>query len=194
MKTQPLNWFDARSLVISLVNIEKYEDALLLLLGIMTGFRTEDLLSVTVGHLKQEKLSIIEGKTDKKRDIPLMRFHEVFRNIFPEDYLTHKRNNQYLFTSKAGRSSGEKLTVNGVNVRLKKIFAEFDIETPKESSRILRKTYARRRFDLLVEELGDKYMALCIVGKDFNHESIYTTMTYIGLVDEALATTNDIFW
>ena len=195
MKTRPIKWDRMTWAITHLADKKQYEDSLLLLLGAMTGFRIGDLLKFRVIDLTFNNIyELTEQKTGKSRTIPLKKIVEIVKSLGIWDHYGTRKPGSYVFTAKSGPSAGQKLTVNGANVRIKRILKECMIETPKESTHILRKTYARRLFDLLLKKLDDKYMALCIVQKDLNHDSIFTTMTYIGLVDEALEKSYKHFW
>lgn len=85
-------------------------DYILFLLGINTGLRVGDLLKFKKDEIKGEKkLTVREGKTQKKRVIHL---DNVYKEL--NAYIETLENTEWLFPSRKGisRSAGSKLTGN----------------------------------------------------------------------------------
>lgn len=192
MKTRPLPYNIAVGFVMKLCEDGLYEEALMIFLGITTGFRISDILKLKKQDIEGDYLYVdSEVKTGKVRLVPLNAFKRM-KGLF-DPFLKHRALSKFLFTGKRGSTGEKPLTVDGANIRLAKVFKEYDIDVHKSTSHTLRKTYARHLYEKCLEKLRDTNMALWIVSRQLNHKSIYDTLTYIGLEDETLDIAYDNF-
>ncbi|KWW22729.1 integrase [Peribacillus simplex] len=73
-------------------------DYIMFLLGINTGLRVSDLLNLKLKDLKgKKKLTVKEGKTEKKRDIQLTNIYEELN-----EYIKTLEDTEWLFPSRKG--------------------------------------------------------------------------------------------
>ena len=157
---------------------------MLFLLGIATGYRTDDIVDLTIGEIKEaleEEFFIIQEKKQYRRwknkkdndpeydkKIPKKRkvaIKSKLRKLLKE-YIKDKNKSECAFKSKKGRyisakSFSEFLTKVGEDLGLEHI-----------SGHSMRKTYATR----LWEEKHD----MNYVRKALGHKSIETTQLYLG--------------
>lgn len=186
--TEPLKWDQAIDLIIQLKEKKRYQHALLILLGIFTGFRISDILSISLADLRKAiseegNFLLTEKKTRKKRKIKICDWaKEHARECLSG--MKIRPSQKVVFISQRGPTAGNRLSVDGANYRIDRIFTEYGIQTENNSCHTLRKTFARNKVDILWEELGDFSLALHIVSKDMNHSSVQMTMDYVGYTSE----------
>ncbi len=157
---------------------------MLFLLGVATGYRTGDLVDLTIGEIKealideffliQEKKQYRRWKNKKDSDpqynkkIPKKRKAVIKSNLrkLLKQYIKGKNNSEYAFASKKGKyiaakSYSEFLTAVGKDLGLEHI-----------SGHSMRKTYANRLWE-------DKH-DLEYVRKALGQKDIETTKLYLG--------------
>lgn len=176
-KTQPLKWEEAMDL---LDNIIDPKSRLLFALGFYTGFRVGDIRKLRWNKiLKAERISLKEGKTGKQKTVKI---HPKLAEIIADSHGSIKPKFDYLLIF-SGKDSKTVMSWEALNKRVKKVLKDYEVETVKPSSRLLRKTFARRFFDVQREK-GLQAEALIYLGEMFNHSSIKQTRQYIGLTFE----------
>ncbi|MDP2685934.1 MAG: tyrosine-type recombinase/integrase [Aequorivita sp.] len=147
---------------------------LLIVCGINLGLRIDDLLSLTFDQLKQDTITIIEGKTKKKRTLKVNEAIKEALKHFEEE-VTYQLGGK-AFTSQ----KGSVYSSQHVNRLIKQYFGK------GVSSHSLRKGFGRRVW------MNDKQSerSLIYLSQLFNHSSTLVTRTYLGIQQEEL---NDIY-
>lgn len=145
---------------------------LLFALGTFTGFRISDLLKLKLRDITGKKISILEQKTRKRKNsklrtvkvIPLLKeiIEETTKHLTPEDYL---------FKS---QKSKEPMTRHQAYRILNKYLKHLNINI---GTHTMRKTYGYWHYKINKDIIS--------LQQDFNHDSPYTTMLYIGMGEEA---------
>jgi len=147
----------------------------LVIVGINTGLRISDLLSLKHSHLTNDKFSIIEKKTKKSRTITIneniKKSYEIFKNR-----LNDFNENDFLFISQ----KKSVYSVRSINRELKKMFKSKDLNV---SSHSLRKTYGYRVF----ENNNESDKSLILLSDIFNHSSTKITRIYLGIRDKEIS-------
>lgn len=169
-------WSVATNLVRRLYRDGDYRMSLLVAVGIFTGLRISDLLSLRWSQiLDREELSIVEGKTGKLRHIRLN--PELLAHV--QD--CHKAmaivdDNQPCFANR----NGQPISIQLVNRQLKVIKVKYQIRIDSLSSHSLRKTMARAIWEN-ENARGRGESALLVLSEMLNHSSPAITRRYIGL-------------
>lgn len=139
---------------------------LLIVTGINLGVRIENLLQFKFEDLRQKNVTIIEGKTGKKRTLVINDNIRTALALFKNQY------NGYAFKS-------QKDTIYSrqhVNRLLKKYFKG------KISTHSLRKSFGRRVWD----NDNQSERSLVYLSELFQHSSISITRIYLGIRQEEL--------
>jgi integrase len=145
---------------------------LMIVVGINVGLRVADLMKLTFGDLRKDKIQLKEGKTGKTRTISMNENIKHAMQYFDNKEVAHK--DEFLaFRSQKGTTYSNK----HVNRLLKKYFGEDNV-----SSHTLRKTFGRRVYN----SLGQTEHALMYLSKIFNHTSISVTREYLGIQDQEI--------
>lgn len=181
-ETAPLKWGDAQNLLKLLKADAKHETRLLFALGFYTGLRISDILRLKWAQLIGVKeVTVQEKKTGKTRRIQI---HEDLAAIIKEAAAALKPSPAgYLFTSKKGPAIGQPLTVVGANLRIRDTLQAYGIKTQNASSHCLRKTFARRVYEVNHQSEA----ALILLSQILNHGNPAVTRRYIGLTAEVVA-------
>ena len=146
---------------------------LLLVLGFNTGLRISDLVQLKVKDVRgREDFSVVEGKTDKERQIHLKRnvsqvITQQLRERDPEEYVLQSRQPDMATGQRRGISRQRAYEI------VKTIAREAGYEH-HVGCHTMRKTYAWSMYDASGENLT-------LVQKTLNHSSQAMTMHYIGL-------------
>lgn len=161
------------------LNEEKPRDLCLFTLGINTAYRANELLSLTVGQVDYlvagDVLDIKQSKTKKYRAITV---NQTVVDVVDQWLKVHPdpRPQAPLFIS---RVSGKALTVQAVNLMIKKMCADVGLKE-NYGSHTLRKTWgyqARMHFN--------QPMPLLMAA--FGHTSEATTLEYLGIQDAEIS-------
>ncbi|MBB4804190.1 integrase [Flavobacterium nitrogenifigens] len=139
---------------------------LLIIVGINLGVRIENLLRFKFEDLRRENVTIIEGKTGKKRTLVINDNIRIAMALFENEY------NGYAFKS-------QKDTIYSpqhVNRLLKKYFKG------KISTHSLRKSFGRRVWN----NDNQSERSLVYLSELFQHSSISITRIYLGIRQEEL--------
>lgn len=179
---------------------KKYPERNLMLfqLGVATGYRTEDLVCLTIGEIKeaiengyfkiQEQKQFKSWKKKKNNKIcntkrPDKRQAEIKSNLrkLLKEYIKGKNRSEYAFKS----NKGEHISAKSYSEFLADVGKDLKIEHIGGHS--MRKTYAMR----LYEATGDlNYVRECL-----GHKNIETTKLYLGFTkkdrEEAAKITDD---
>lgn len=154
-------------------------DYVLFVLGIMTGYRAGDLVSLKVRDvreaLRRGRFVIMEGKKKNSKNIREKNRKEREAEILPElekilkKYIKNKKDYEYMFPS---RRRGKHIEVKRVTAILKEAAQFFGLENITAHS--MRKTYA---YTVYVNS-GNDFLA---VKEMLGHSSIEETKVYLGL-------------
>jgi integrase len=145
---------------------QSYRNYMMFLVGINTGLRVSDLLSLKVDDIRDKKHIIVkEQKTSKNKQFLI---NKVLRKELTE-YMKDMDNDEYLFQSRIGKNKALSrfqayriLSEAGNRVGLKRI-----------SCNSTRKTFGYHHYK--------KYKDVALLQKLFNHSAPHITLTYIGI-------------
>ena len=140
-----------------------------IIIAINTGLRIGDLLKLTYDDLRNDKLTIVEGKTKKTKTIAI---NENIKELLNK-YGKGKTGSPFITQKKSV------LTVQHLNVQLKKLIKEKGL---KISSHSMRKTFGRRVYF----QNNESEKALMYLMDLFNHSSMAMTKKYLGIRQEEL--------
>ena len=140
-----------------------------IIIAINTGFRIGHLLKLTYDDLRNDKLTIIEGKTKKTKTIAI---NENIKELLNK-YGKGKTGSPFI-TQKKGV-----ISIQHLNVQLKKLIKEKGL---KISSHSMRKTFGRRVYF----QNNESEKALMYLMDLFNHSSMAITKKYLGVRQEEL--------
>lgn len=145
-------------------------DYILFLIGINAGLRVSDLLDLKIADVKgKKKVTIIEGKTKKSRDIYLT-------NIYDElnAYINTLQGTEWLFPSRKGDKAISRIQAYR---QLNKAAGMVDI-VDGIGTHTLRKTYGYWHYKQF-KDVAELQMIL-------NHSHPQITLDYIGITDEQI--------
>lgn len=143
-----------------------------IIVAINTGLRVGDIKRITFEDLSKGELKFKEQKTGKYKSLPL---NENIQKAVEK--LTTKRKAGEVFKSQ----KNVVISTQHLNSLLKNAFNNL-LSTHCISSHSLRKTFGRR----IYENHQRSEEALIYLSELFNHSSIQTTRTYLGLKKEEL--------
>lgn len=155
-------------------------DLLLFTLGINIGLRISDLLSLTVGQLRnQDSVTIIESKTKKKRTFALNESaKDAIASLIPSD----ASDNDYAFASRKGANK----PIGRVQAYriLNSAFARSGLDAVYHSvgAHSLRKTFGYFAYESGID--------ISLLMRILNHSSQRETLRYIGIEQEEI---NDVY-
>ena len=181
-----LVWSDAMNLIRKLAKDDNYKMSLLVALGCFTGLRISDILALRWNQiLSVSEFTIIEKKTSKKRTLrlnPQLQKHiqECYEHIQPIGVKA-----PILVSQK-----GTIFTIQRINVILKEIKKKYRLKVKNFSCHSLRKTFGRQVYNMNSENAE---LALVKLMELFNHSSVTITKRYLGLRQEEILETYDVF-
>lgn len=161
-------------------------DYTLFVLGINIGLRASDLLSLKVKDIFTnngkviKELTVIEDKTEKKRDLFI---NDSAKNCLEDFYKVANFNSEddYLFKSRKGKN--EAIEVRSVNRLVKEWCKECRIKG-NYGTHSLRKTFGYH----LYNNNSNNPFILPYLMRIFNHSSQSVTLRYIGIEQEDINT------
>lgn len=173
-----MNWDEAMNLIRKLYRDGKYRDAMLIATGCFTLLRISDIRKLRYSDLMDaDILNVIEQKTGKRREIALNAdFRKLIQDCFKA--LEIKDPDKYIFTNKMGGV----VTVQRINDILKELKAKYRLNIQHFSSHSLRKTGARRIYDMS----EDREYALIKLSTVLNHSNCAITRRYLGIKREEI--------
>lgn len=145
-------------------------DVLLFTMGINTGLRVSDLLSLKVGDVKGKGEYLLREKKTKKNKRILL--HAVRKDI--EDHTFLKTDDEYLFASRKGE--GPISRVQAYRILNK---AAHDVGLKEIGTHTLRKTFGYHFYR------ANHNVAM--LQQLFNHSSPAITLRYIGITQDEIA-------
>jgi integrase len=179
-----MEWDTFVSLITRMEKNEEYKFCLLISIGVFTGLRISDLLSLKYSNLiGKDVLTLTEKKTKKIRTIKLNPdLTSLVERIFKKQNLTNI--NQPIFINRFGTKVMDR---SYVNVKLKELFSKNRIKIDGNiSSHLFRKTLGRR-----VMELNNfSNESLVLLMELFGHSSMSITKRYLGIRQQEI---NDIY-
>lgn len=177
-KVEPIKDRDEVKRIKNTLSVDKSERGkrvyLLFCIGIYTGLRISDLLSLRVSDLKgREAFTIRERKTGKVQDIEIPKELQIIL----DDELRDETGERFIFQSRERDQRGQSkpITARQALNDLKQVAIMCDIKTPF-GCHSLRKTFGYA----IYKNTGD----LDLVAELFKHTSTAITRRYIGLRDE----------
>ena len=173
--TSYMEWNNFVSLITRLEKDENYKYCLLISIGVFTGLRISDLLTLKYSDLlNKEVFTIREKKTGKERCIKISKdLKDIIIRIVEK--LKIKKINEFIFINKYKTKPIDK---SYVNVKLKEIFKKYHIKNSGNiSTHTFRKTLGRR-----VMELNNySNESLVLLMELFGHSSMSITKKYLGI-------------
>ncbi|MED4533408.1 site-specific integrase [Metabacillus fastidiosus] len=171
---QPIKEKDKLEAIKKILRASSIRNELLFVLGINTGLRISDLLSLEIGDVKaSDKIEIREKKTKKQRTIAISR--KTCRLI--ERYLKEERPNaeydEPLFLSQKGGPISRQHAYDILNKAARAVGINDRIGTHS-----LRKTFGYFAYK--------KGVDLAMIQKLLNHSSQAETLRYIGITQEQM--------
>lgn len=163
-----------------------YKAYILFMIGLGTGYRGGDLISLTVGRIREAvscgELIVKEHKTENSRKIPFERsayLNDKLINIL-EEYIKDKDDAQFIYWSQKGKGEGvyrENVTRAHLGTIFKEAAVACGVSKISIGTHTPRKTYGYIQF---LENDKDIYF----VQELFGHSSPRITMAYIGIDDD----------
>lgn len=178
--TTYIEWNDFISLITRLEKDENYKFCLLISIGVFTGLRISDLLSLTYSDLlSNETFTLREMKTKKQRSIKVNKdLKEIVSRIVSKSNITNL--NQLIFINKYGTKSIDK---SYVNVKLKELVKKYRIKIDGNvSTHTFRKTLGRR----VMEVNNYSNESLVLLMELFGHSSMSITKRYLGIREQEI--------
>lgn len=178
--TTYIEWNDFISLITRLEKDENYKFCLLISIGVFTGLRISDLLTLTYSDLlNNETFTLREIKTNKQRSIKVNKdLKEIVSRIVSKSNITNL--NQLIFINKYGTKSIDK---SYVNVKLKELVKKYRIKLDGNvSTHTFRKTLGRR----VMEVNNYSNESLVLLMELFGHSSMSITKRYLGIREQEI--------
>ena len=178
--TTYMEWNDFISLITRLEKDENYKFCLLISIGVFTGLRISDLLTLTYSDLlSNETFTLREMKTKKQRSIKVNKdLKEIVSRIVSKSNITNL--NQLIFINKYGTKSIDK---SYVNVKLKELVKKYRIKLDGNvSTHTFRKTLGRR----VMEVNNYSNESLVLLMELFGHSSMSITKRYLGIREQEI--------
>lgn len=178
--TTYIEWNDFISLITRLEKDENYKFCLLISIGVFTGLRISDLLTLTYADLlNNETFTINEKKTKKQRSIKVNKdLNDIVSRIVSKLNITDL--NQLIFINKYGTKAIDK---SYVNVKLKELIKKYRIKVEGNiSSHTFRKTLGRR----VMEVNNYSNESLILLMELFGHSSMSITKRYLGIREQEI--------
>jgi integrase len=180
-KSDYLEWGKIQSLILKLERDGNRKFALLISIGIYSGLRISDILTLRwVDVIDKEFIEVIEKKTKKFRKIKVNpQLTEIINKSIAAGNLTN--NEDLIFTNRFGTSA---ISVQWVNRALKEIAIKYSLgkDLDRFTSHSLRKSFGRRVF----ENNDNSERSLILLSEMFNHSNIKTTKVYLGIRDKEI--------
>lgn len=174
-KSDYIEWNRFQLLLHQLETDKEYKFCLLIGIGVYSGLRISDILTLRWKDvLKVDQLTITEKKTKKQRIIDL---NEVLQKLILRLYKQQKLS-EYIFVNRWGYKP---VGVQYINRKLKEIAIKYEIEG-NISTHSMRKTFGRRIWSK--NNYSDQ--SLILLGEIFNHSSVAITKVYLGIKAEEI--------
>ena len=178
--TTYIEWNDFISIITRLEKDENYKYCLLITIGVFTGLRISDLLSLRYSDLlTRETFSIREKKTKKQRSIKVNKdLKEIIQRIVKKTNVIDL--NKQIFINRFGTKPMDK---SYVNLKLKEIMKLYRIKVDGNiSTHTFRKTLGRR----VMEVNNYSNESLVLLMELFGHSSMSITKRYLGIREQEI--------
>lgn len=178
--TTYIEWNDFIALITRLEKDENYKFCLLISIGVFTGLRISDLLTLNYSHLLiADTFTIQEKKTKKQRSIKVNKdLKAIVSRIVQKLNVTDL--NELIFINKYKTKSIDK---SYVNVKLKEIIKKYRIKLDGNvSTHTFRKTLGRR----VMEVNNYSNESLVLLMELFGHSSMSITKRYLGIREQEI--------
>jgi integrase len=178
--TTYIEWNDFISLITRLEKDGNYKFCLLISIGVFTGLRISDLLTLKYSDiLNSVTFNIREKKTQKQRSIKVNKdLKDIVNRIFQKSKVNDIE--QLIFINKYGTKSIDK---SYVNVKLKEIIKMYRIRLDGNvSTHTFRKTLGRR----VMEVNNYSNESLILLMDLFGHSSMSITKRYLGIREQEI--------
>ena len=178
--TSFIDWNDFISLITRLEKDKEYKFCLLVSIGVFTGLRISDLLTLKyLDILEDDVFLITEKKTKKDRSIKVnSTLKEIVQRVYNK--LNVSNPNELIFLNKYGTKSIDK---SYVNVKLKELFLKYRIKVKGNvSTHTFRKTLGRRVVD--VNDYSSESLVLLM--ELFGHSNMGITKRYLGITKDEI--------
>ena len=179
-KSDFVEWDKLQLLTRQLETDKDYKFCLLITIGMTTGLRISDILSLRYQDLTGEHLEVTEKKTKKYRKIPINpQLRETMVRI--SNKLPVVDPTQFIFMN---RWNTKPISSQYVNWKLKELMKKYQVvkDIQKIKSHSLRKSFGRR----IWENSGRSERGLIMLNEIFNHSNIRTTKIYLGIREKEL--------
>lgn len=177
-KSDFIEWEKLQTLILKLERDGDVKFALLISIGMYSGLRISDVLSLTWRDvINKDYIEVVEKKTKKFRKV---RINPNLKDIFSRTY--HNEPTEYLIFLNRFKTSS--ISVQYVNRKLKELAEQYKLtkEPGKIKSHSLRKSFGRRVF----ENNDNSEKSLILLSEMFNHTSIKTTKIYLGIREKEM--------
>ena len=180
-KSEYIEWDKLQSLTQKLERDGDLKFCLLITIGMYTGLRISDILSLRWKDLlEKESVEITEKKTGKVRKIsinPMLR--ETVSRLSSK--INHFNPEQYIFLNKYAKKT---ISRQFVNWKLKELMKKYEVvkNIKGVKSHSLRKSFGRRVWEN--NEKSEK--GLIMLNEIFDHSSIKTTKIYLGIREKEI--------
>jgi integrase len=178
--TSFIEWNDFISLITRLEKDKEYKFCLLISIGVFTGVRISDLLTLKFSQILNEDVFLItEKKTKKDRSIKVnSTLKEIVQRIYNKSGISNQ--DELMFLNKYGTKSIDK---SYVNVKLKELFSKYRIRVKGNvSTHTFRKTLGRR----VVEVSNYSNESLVLLMELFGHSNMGITKRYLGITKDEI--------
>lgn len=178
--TTYLEWNDFIYLITKLEKDENYKFCLLISIGVFTGLRISDLLTLRyIDLLESDTFQIQEKKTKKVRSIKVNKdLKEIVERIVKKSNVQDL--NEQIFLNRFGTKTIDK---SYVNVKLKEIVQYYRIKVSGNvSTHTFRKTLGRR----VMEMNNYSNQSLVLLMDLFGHSSMSITKRYLGIREQEI--------
>lgn len=180
-----LEWNEAMNLIRKLYEDGNYRISLLVALGSFWGLRISDILHLKwIQIIDQDKLTLVEKKTGKSREIKIN--PQLMRHISDcHEKIRPRTMDEFIFTSQKGSI----YSVQRINVILKEIKVTYNLKIRNFSSHSLRKCFGREIFN---RSGSNAELAIVKLSHLFNHSNPAITRRYLGISQKELLETYDV--
>ena len=170
-KADFIEWEKLQTLILKLERDNEKKFALLISIGIYSGLRISDILTLRWADvIEKDVIELYEKKTNKYRKIKINNsLREIIERLKPGNIST----DDLIFLNRFNKSA---FSCQYVNRRLKEIAEKYKItKTPENiKSHSFRKSFGRRVF----ENNDNSEKSLIFLSEMFNHSNIKTTKNY----------------
>jgi integrase len=178
--TSFIDWNDFISLITRLEKDKEYKFCLLVSIGVFTGLRISDLLTLKYSDILEDDVFLItEKKTKKERSIKVnSTLKEIVQRIYYKSEISNL--NEFIFLNKFGTKCIDK---SYVNVKLKELLIKYRIRVKGNvSTHTFRKTLGRR----VVEVNNYSSESLVLLMELFGHSNMGITKRYLGITKDEI--------